>query len=82
MLIQILGTDCSRCNKLADLTDEAATQADIDYTLEKVTEIDKIIAMGVMATPALVVDGKLKCSGRVPNIEQIMAFLNQGVFTP
>ena len=76
MLIQILGTGCSKCDKLAALANEAAKQTGIDYTLEKVTELDKIIAMGVMATPALVVDGKLKCSGRVPNIEQIMAILS------
>ena len=79
MLIQVLGTGCAKCTKLAERADEAAKKAGVDYTLEKVTEIDKIIALGVMTTPALVVDGKLKCSGSVPSVDQIITMLHQGV---
>ena len=75
MLIQVLGTGCAKCTKLAEQADEAAKKAGIDYTLEKVTEIDKIIEMGVMTTPALVVDGKLKCSGIVPSVDQLEKML-------
>jgi len=75
MLIQILGTGCAKCTKLADLAEEAAKQAGGDYMLEKVTSIGKILDMGVMTTPALVVDGKVKCSGTVPGIEQIVKML-------
>ena len=75
MFIQVLGGGCAKCTKLATLTEEAARKAGIDYTLEKVTEIDKIIGMGVITTPALVVDGNLKCSGTVPGVEQIVKML-------
>ena len=75
MLIQVLGTGCAKCTKLADLADEAAKQMGGDYMLEKVTSIGKILDMGVMTTPALVIDGKVKCSGTVPSVEQIVKML-------
>jgi small redox-active disulfide protein 2 len=75
MLIQVLGTGCAKCTKLAEQTIEAAKEAGVDYTLEKVTDISKIVALGVMTTPALVIDGKLKCSGNVPSVEQLEKML-------
>jgi len=52
MLIQVLGTGCAKCTKLAELAEEAAKNAGVDYTLEKVTSISKILDMGVMTTNA------------------------------
>jgi len=75
MLIQVLGTGCTKCSNLADYAEEAAKRAGVDFTLEKVKDISKIVSMGVMTTPALVVDGKLKCSGNVPSVEQIVEML-------
>jgi len=75
MLIQVLGTGCAKCTKLAAQSEEAAKKAGVEYTLEKVTDINKIMALGVMVTPALVVDGKLKCSGSVPSVDQIITML-------
>ena len=75
MLIQVLGTGCAKCAKLATQAEEAATQAGIDYTLEKVTAIDKIISFGVMVTPALVINGKVRCTGNVPSVEQLVTML-------
>jgi small redox-active disulfide protein 2 len=77
MLIQVLGTGCAKCTKLAEQAEEAAKKVGVDYTLEKVTDISKIVAMGVMTTPALVVDGKLKCSGNVPSVEQLGKMLKE-----
>jgi len=77
MQIKILGTGCAKCTKLAEQADEAAKQAGVDYTLEKVTDITKIMSFGVMVTPALVVDGKVLCSGNVPSVEQIAKMLKQ-----
>jgi len=77
MLIQVLGTGCAKCTKLAAQADEAAKKAGVDYTLEKVTDIDKIMSFGVMVTPALVVDGKLRCSGNVPSVDQLVTMLSE-----
>jgi small redox-active disulfide protein 2 len=71
MLIQILGTGCPKCNKLAETAETAAKELAVDYTLEKVTEIDKIMAFGVMITPSLVIDGQVKVSGKVPSVDDI-----------
>jgi small redox-active disulfide protein 2 len=74
-LIQILGTGCPKCTKLAENAEAAAKALGIDYQLEKITDINKIMAFGVMLTPALVVDGMVKVVGKVPAPEAIKAML-------
>ena len=64
--LQILGTGCGRCTKLAENTETAAKALGIEYELIKVTEINDIMAFGVMMTPALAVDGEVKVVGKVP----------------
>ena len=73
--IQILGTGCSKCEKLAENTKNAADNLGIDYEIEKVTELNKIMAFGVMTTPALVVDGQVLVVGQVPNPAKIRNML-------
>lgn len=75
MKIQVLGTGCAKCTRLAELAKKAADDAGVEYTLEKVQDINDIIALGVMSTPALVVDGAVKAMGRVPSIDEIKKFL-------
>jgi len=73
--IQILGTGCAKCAKLAANADAAAQAAGIEYELEKVTDINDIMAFGVMMTPALAVDGEVKVVGKVPDPEAIKDML-------
>ena len=73
--IQILGTGCPKCKKLAEVAEEAAKSAGIEYELEKVTEINDIMKFGIMMTPALVVDGQVKVTGKVPSIDEIKGML-------
>ena len=73
--IQVLGTGCPKCKKLAENAETAAKAAGIEYELEKVTQINDIMAMGVMMTPALVIDGQVKVVGKVPSVDEIKAFL-------
>jgi len=73
--IQVLGTGCPKCKKLAENADAAAKGLGIEYTLEKVTDINEIMNLGVMMTPALVVDGKVKASGKVPSPDEIRKLL-------
>jgi small redox-active disulfide protein 2 len=75
-LIQILGTGCPKCKKLAENAEAAAKALGIEYTLEKVTDINAIMKAGVMMTPALVVDGVVKVVGKVPEPEAIKALLS------
>lgn len=73
--MQILGTGCPKCHKLAENTKAAAEALGIEFTIEKVTDIGRITAMGVMFTPALVVDGQVKSSGKVLEPDAIKALL-------
>jgi small redox-active disulfide protein 2 len=75
MKIQILGTGCAKCNALTMATEKAAQALNLPYELEKVTDLKQIMAFGVMATPALVVDGKVKVSGKVPAVDEIKTML-------
>jgi len=64
---QILGTGCAKCQKLAENTMRAADSLGIEYEMEKVTDINRIMGFGVMMTPGLVVDGKVLFAGKVLN---------------
>lgn len=73
--LQILGTGCPKCHKLAENTEAAAKALGLEYELVKVTAINDIMAFGVMVTPALAVDGKVKIVGKVPSPEEIQKLL-------
>ena len=73
--IQILGTGCAKCQNLATVADEAAKALGAPYELTKVTDIKHIMSFRVMSTPALVVDGVVKLSGRVPSLDEVKQML-------
>ena len=75
MKLQILGTGCAKCNALTMTTEKAAQALGLPYELEKVTDLKQIMAFGVMTTPALVVDGKVKVSGKVPSVDELKIML-------
>jgi small redox-active disulfide protein 2 len=69
--LQILGTGCAKCNALTAATEKAAQALGVQYELEKVTDLQRIMSFGVMMTPALVVDGQVKVSGKVPSVDEL-----------
>ncbi|MCX6819581.1 MAG: thioredoxin family protein [Candidatus Aenigmarchaeota archaeon] len=75
MKIEILGSGCPKCKKLAEHAKKAAEELKIKAEIIKVTDIDKIIEYGVISTPALVIDGKIKSSGRIPEVKEIEKWL-------
>ena len=77
MKIQIFGTGCRKCQKLAEATEAAAQELQLDYEIEKVTELSQIMAMGVIITPALAVDGSIKSSGKIPSADELKNFLSE-----
>jgi small redox-active disulfide protein 2 len=76
MKLQILGTGCPKCKKLADTAQAAAEELGLDYELEKITDINEIMKFGVMLTPGLAVDGTVKVSGKVPSVDEIKQMLS------
>ncbi|KPK36800.1 MAG: redox-active disulfide protein 2 [Phycisphaerae bacterium SG8_4] len=73
--IQILGTGCPKCNKLAENAEAAARELAIEYQLEKVTDINEMMKFGVMVTPALAIDGQVKVTGKVADVGDIKKML-------
>jgi small redox-active disulfide protein 2 len=74
--IQILGTGCPKCKKLAENAEAAAKALGIEYELVKVTNISEIMKFGVMMTPALAVDGVVKVAGKVPSVDEVKPLLS------
>lgn len=79
MEIKILGTGCARCKTLEKLTREVVEQNGIDATITKVEDIIDIMKYGIMATPALVVNGKVEIKGRVPSSDEIRQVLTKSI---
>lgn len=75
MVIKILGTGCTNCKKLEENARKAVEELGLDAAIEKVTEIKDIMKYGVMKTPALVVDEKVKIMGRVATSDEIKKYL-------
>lgn len=73
--LQVLGPGCRNCTRLAENAEAAAKALGIEYTLEKVSDIEAIVKAGIMKTPGLLVDGKVIMSGQVPSVEEIKALL-------
>jgi small redox-active disulfide protein 2 len=73
--IQILGTGCAKCKKLAEHAEKAAQELGIDYEIEKITDIIQITNFGVMMTPGLVIDGKVRTTGKVTSVEEVKKLL-------
>jgi len=76
--IQILGMGCPKCNKLYAAAEVAAKELGIKYEMEKIDDIDKITDMGVMMTPALAINGKVKFSARIPSTQELKKIISEG----
>jgi small redox-active disulfide protein 2 len=77
MVIKILGSGCPNCKRLEQLTQEVAKEMGVNATFEKVQDIQKIMSYGIMSTPALVIDEKVKIYGKVPNRDVIKKYIEE-----
>ena len=75
MKIQILGTGCPKCKKLAENAEAAAKELGLDFELEKVTDINQIMSFGVIMTPGIAVDGNVKSAGKLCTVEEVKGML-------
>ncbi|MBI9105947.1 MAG: TM0996/MTH895 family glutaredoxin-like protein [Spirochaetales bacterium] len=77
MTIQILGSGCAKCKALEANARKAVANIQLDAVVEKITDMDTIMSMGVMITPALAIDGDVKSSGKLLKPEQIEKILKE-----
>lgn len=71
MEIKVVGSGCKKCKMLLQATEEAVNELGSDATITYVTEMADIIATGIMSTPGLIIDNKIKVTGRVPSVKEI-----------
>lgn len=77
MKIEVLGTGCAKCQTAEAMCKEAAKELGIEAEVTKVSKINEIAKRGVLATPAVVVEGKVKCVGRIPKLEEVKQWLQE-----
>lgn len=77
MDIKILGPGCPKCQQTAAIVSEAVAETGVDAKIEKVTDVMKIAGYGVFGTPAVVVDGEVKCVGKIPKKDDVKAWLKK-----
>ena len=75
MEIRILGAGCPRCKELEKRTLNALTQLNVAADVQKVKDINEIAKYGVLGTPGLIINGKIKSSGRIPSLEEITSWI-------
>jgi small redox-active disulfide protein 2 len=75
--ILVLGPGCAKCEKLYALAGEAVASLNLNCELKKISDLTEIIKYGIMITPALVVDGKVLFSGKIPSLDEIKKMLEQ-----
>ncbi|MFA4941820.1 MAG: thioredoxin family protein [Patescibacteria group bacterium] len=76
--IQVLGSGCPTCKKLFELTKKAVADLDLKIEVEYLSDVQKIIEMGVMSSPVLVINDKVILAGQLPNLEKIKELINSG----
>lgn len=79
MNIKILGSGCANCKKLQAVTEEVVKEMGVAATIEKVEDIQKIMGYGVMRTPAIVIDEKVKAFGRIPGKDEIKKYIQDAM---
>jgi len=77
MDIRILGTGCARCNELEKRTTNALADLNVEADIQKVKDIKKIAEYGVFVTPGLVINNRVKSSGRLPSVEEIKSWIQE-----
>jgi small redox-active disulfide protein 2 len=77
MDVKVLGPGCARCTAVEKLVKQALEELKLDANMEKVTDIKKFATYGVFMTPALIIDGQVKCSGKIPTKSEIISWLKK-----
>ena len=78
MKILVLGPGCAKCQRLMENAEKAVQELGIEAEVEKISDMKQIVALGIMSTPGIVVDGRVTGSGRVFNVEEVKKMIQGG----
>lgn len=79
MRIQVIGSGCPKCKELAKRTEKAVELLGLQVAVEKVTDINEMMNFGILATPALAIDGTVKAAGKIPTEAEIQTILTSAM---
>jgi small redox-active disulfide protein 2 len=79
MEIKVLGPGCPRCGEVEKRVKNVLAELAIAADVEKITDIRKMMSYGILGTPGLVINGKIKCAGRIPRAEEIKVWIQEAV---
>jgi small redox-active disulfide protein 2 len=77
MIVKVYGPGCAKCKKVEEVVRRVIAETGSAAAVEKVTDMQSIVSLGILSTPAITVDGSVKCSGRVPKPEEIAQWLGK-----
>ena len=77
MIVKVLGVGCAKCKTLEKKLQDLKTKHNLNIEIEKVTELDDIIALGVMMTPGLIVNDQVKSTGKIPKDEDLLKWIRE-----
>jgi small redox-active disulfide protein 2 len=77
MDIKVLGPGCARCEEVEKRVKKAMTELNLPAVVEKITDIKTIMEHQIMATPGLIINGKIKCMGRIPSLGEIKSWIRE-----
>lgn len=77
MEIKVLGPGCQRCKQTEEVVRQTVAEEGVAANIEKVTDVMKIAGYGVFGTPAVIIDGEVKCVGKIPKKEEIKVWINK-----
>ncbi len=80
--IKILGPGCKKCIQVAELVRQVIEEYSLPAQIEEISSVDKIAEYGVLSTPAVVIGGDVKCSGRLPERQEVLMWLKKYQGTP
>lgn len=75
MIIKVVGTGCARCTEAENIVATAVREAGGTATVEKITDIKEMMLLGIMSTPAVVIDGRIMCAGRLPSGREVREWI-------
>jgi small redox-active disulfide protein 2 len=76
MEIKVCGPGCAKCEEAERVVREAVAKAGVEATVEKVTDFNEFVKLGVFSTPAVIIDGQVKCVGKAPSQKEVLAWLS------
>jgi len=77
VVVKILGSGCARCSELEKMCFNVAAENNIDADIQKITDLKEIMSHGIMQTPGLVINGKVKISGKLPNAVTLLHWMQE-----